>query len=302
MTALVTALGVGFGAFAFFNVYPGRPQIGIIDIPYTTIDDDSAFVIGEMLDYALRTDNIKAVVIKLVTPGGDVATSEQLYLKTISLKERKPVVVATGRIAASGGMLFALAANYIYTESGAFVGSIGVILNLSRPRPLSELTIMSGPAKASGGTQREFTRMMEQMKNSFIRRVVFHRGDKLRMSAAELAEARLYVGSEAVELGLVDAIGADTHAIEKAASLAGISNYGLVDINEKVLQKFVQKQRRIFGAPQGDESQPQWPDIGRLRRLAMPSQGTAGPSDLPIGSPADVDPPRMYYFYVPPTQ
>ena len=87
---LALALGISLGYFAFFNVAPGRPQIGIIDIPFTGLFEDEAFVIGEMLDYARRHDSIKAVVIKLVTPGGGVASSEQLYLKTRSLSPNPP--------------------------------------------------------------------------------------------------------------------------------------------------------------------------------------------------------------------
>ena len=92
------AIGIAVGAFAFFNVYPGRPQIGVIDIPFTVIGEDSAFAIGEMLDYARRNDSIKAVVVKLTTPGGGAADSELLYHKMLSLREKKPVVVSSGWI------------------------------------------------------------------------------------------------------------------------------------------------------------------------------------------------------------
>ena len=132
---------------AFFNVYPGRPQIAIIDIPFTIIDEDSAWSIGKMIDYARETDSIKGVVIKLITLGGGAPESEELYLRMRRLREKKPVVIATGWISASGGMYMSMRSNYICAESSSFVGSIGVILELSGPRPPDELLISTGPAQ-----------------------------------------------------------------------------------------------------------------------------------------------------------
>ena len=110
------------------------------------------------------------------------------------------------------------------------------------------------------------------VKESFIKIVTSERGDRLRIGPAELSEARLYVGIEAVQLGLVDEIGTDTDAVVKAASLAGISGYDLVDVNEKVFRQFVLQSRRIFASSDGPEPQFQMSDIARLRSLASASQ------------------------------
>ena len=301
--AALTAAGVAVGYFAFFSVLPGRPQIGVIDIPFTVIEEDSAFVIGEMLDYARRNDSIKGVVVKLVTPGGGVADSEHIYFKMLSLRAKKPVVVSTGWINASGGMLMSMGANYIYAEPASFVGSIGVILSLGEPGPRDELQISSGPAKLTGGTDRTFIGMVEMLKNSFIQTVVSQRGDRLRASPAELSEARLYLGLEALRLGLVDGMGTDADAIEKAASLAGVSNYGLVDVNEKVAREFVLKLNRIFGDTQGqEEPQVGLPNIGMLRTIASAAQRSGDQPGVPPDFPSDVSLPRMYYLYVTPSE
>lgn len=299
---LLTAVGIAIGYFVFFNLFPGRPQIGVIDVPFTLINDDSAFVIGEMLSYAHRNDSIKAVVVRLVTPGGNVATSESLYLKIVALSREKPVVMSLGRIAASGGVLMSIGASYIYAEPGGFVGGIGLIHTPQKAGRPNEALIVTGPGKVTGGTYQTFTGMIEVLKNSFIQRVVFHRGDKLRLSPAELAEARLYLGLQAKELGLVDAIGTDFDAIRKAASLAGVSNYELVDVNEKVLRQFVLKQERIFGRTEGEEDRLQWPDIGRLRGIASAYQGADGPRGVPPDFPVEVNLPGMYYLYVTPPE
>ena len=257
--AMATVLGIALGALVFFQVYPGRPQIGIIDIPFTAIESppfgDSAFVIGQMIDYAQRNDSIKAVVIKLVTPGGSVADSEFLYLKLASLREKKPVVISSGWLNASGGMLMSMGASYHYAEPGSLVGSFGVIGFAPEPQPPDEQLITTGPAKATGGSQRTAIGRAELLKEAFIRTVVSERGERLRVSGAELSEARLYPGMEAVRLGIIDAIGTDTDAIEKAAELAGISGYELVDINEKVLREFVEKFVRIFGPLEANTEQ-----------------------------------------------
>ena len=67
-SVLLAALGIGVGYLVFFEVFPGKPKIAIIDIPFTVITDNSAFEIGAHLDFARRDDSIKAVVIKLTSP------------------------------------------------------------------------------------------------------------------------------------------------------------------------------------------------------------------------------------------
>jgi protease-4 len=302
LAALVTAVGVAVAYLVFFNIYPGRPQIEIIDIPFTVIDEDSAFVIGKMLDYAEETDSIKGVVIKLVTPGGGAAESEALYLKIKRLREKKPVVIATGWLNASGGMFMSMGANYIYVTSGSFVGSVGIILGLNPPPPPNEFVISSGPAKLTGGTDREFTGMMEILKEEFVQTVVRERGDRLRIKPEQVAEARLYVGSEGVRLGLVDAIGSDSDAIEKAASLAGVSNYELVDVNEQVFREFVLQSRRILAPSNVEEPQIGMGEIVKLRAMASAANGSGGQAGVPPDFPIDVNLPRMYYLYVTPNE
>ena len=108
---LLAVLGIVIGAWVFFNVYPGKPKIGVIDIPFTVINDDSAFVISTFLEYARRDDSIKGVFIRLNSPGGGAAASEQLYFETRALREKKPVVIIMTDIVASGGYMMSSGAN-----------------------------------------------------------------------------------------------------------------------------------------------------------------------------------------------
>ena len=246
---LLAVVGALAGYVVFFYVFPGKPKIGVIDIPFTVINEDSAFVIGAFLDYARRNDDIKAVVIKLNSPGGGAAASEHLYLETRKLRKEKPVVVAITDYAASGGYMMSMGANYVFAKTSSAVGSVGVIISSpgpTIPRPPREDIAFSGPSKLGGGDRRYWVSLVDELKDAFALMVMTERDGRLSISREELVEARIYSGVESVKLGLVDAIGGDTEAIEKAASLAGISGYDLVDVNVEVFRLFNEKVARII--------------------------------------------------------
>ena len=324
----VVAVGIVIGYFVFFEVYPGRPKIAVIDIPFTVITDDSAFVIDAFLDYARERDDIKGVVIKLNSPGGGAAASEQLFVETRKLREEKPVVIAMGDIVASGAYMMSMGANFMYARPSTFVGSVGVVLSF--PGPLlpslpDEQVITTGPFKR-GSARRHFISATDQLKQGFAQMVITERGDKLRLSREELLDAQIFPGIEGVRVGLVDAIGGDTDAIEKAADLAGISNYDLVDVNTEVFRILNQKLARILeplfdltgsqpgvgdvrslmAPPTGTGDAGQFPDggtsISALRRLFLPSGVRQLQQEAPPGVPLEVETPRIYYLYVGPSK
>ena len=324
----LAAVGIVVGWAVFFHVFPGKPKIGVIDIPFTVITDDSAFVISEFLDYARRNRDIKAVFIRLNSPGGGAAASEKLFFQMRGLRDEKPVVIVMNDIVASGGYMMSMGASYLYAKPTSLVGSVGVILSF--PGPLipdtpDERIVISGPFKLGGGDRRHWIGLAEQVKQSFSLLVISQRGEKLRLSPQELTQARIYAGVEAMRLGLVDAIGDDTDGIKKAASLAGISDYELVDVNVEVFRSMVQKFRRIFEASEGQGVQSNQGDIRTLmalsrgkddalqpldtvanmpmlRRLFLPSGiGELQKDSLP-GFPLKVTMPNLYYLYVGPAQ
>ena len=318
---VVVTAGIVIGYFVFFDVYPGRPKIGVIDIPTTVLTEDSAFVISAFLDFARREDDIKAVVIRLNSPGSrGFAVADKLYLETRQLREEKPVVIAVGNFAASGGYLWSLGASYVYATPGSVVGSVGAFIAFpfpSLPEVPDENVIRTGPSKFLGGTRRDFVRLLDQANEAFYQMVVAERGDKLNISREELLRAGIYLGGEGVRLGLVDAIGGESDAIDKAAELAGISNYELVDVNTEVFRIFIQKFRRIFEDSSGGGTTLSAADLSALMAL---SRGTGDSADL-LGGVAsmdmlrrlflpsgidDTDPeiniPRIDYYYVGPSQ
>ena len=328
---IVAIVGLLLGYFVFFEAYPGKPKIGVIDISFTVITDDSAFVISAFLDYARQNDDIKAVVIKLNSPGSAGAAGEKVYRETSKLREEKPVVIAMSDLVASGAYKWSMGANYTYARSGSWVGSVGVFITF--PGPLipqtpSEQVIATGPQKLTAGGRRQFLRLLDQLKENFYQTVAAERGDKLRISKEEILEGRIYNGNEAVRLGLVDAVGGDTEALEKAADLAGISDYELVDINTEVFRIFNQKSMRILepllplltnagnqpGLAQlssltaspgstGDAAYPlnNMTGIDMLRRFFLPSGVRQIQQEMPPGIPLNVDTPRIYHLYVGPT-
>ena len=237
----MAALGIAAGVLIFVYVFPGTPKIGVIDVPFTVITEDSAYVIGEYLNYARRDDSIKAVVIKLSTPGGGAASSERLYVETKKLREEKPVVIVMNGLVASGGYMMSMGASHTIAQTSSLVGNVGVIAfagPLIAPFP-GEEAIVSGPYKAGGSSRREWIGTIDLLKSAFAKMVLTERGDRLLLTEDELVQGRIYMGLEAARLGLVDEIGGDSDALEKAADLAGISNYGLVDVNLEVLRQFV---------------------------------------------------------------
>ena len=245
---LLAGLGIAVGAWTFVYAFPGKPQIGVIDIPFTVINEDSAYVIGEYLNYAREDDSIKAVVIKLTTPGGGAAASENLYLETRKLREEKPVVMVMNGLVASGGYMMAMGTTQSYAKPSSLVGNVGVVSSAGPLIPFlpDEDAVFSGPHKLDGASRRDWIGMVDQLKSSFAQIVISERGDRLRISRDELVEGRLYSGIDAVRLGLADEIGSDSDAIQKAAELAGISNYGLVDVNLEVQIEFIRELQRIL--------------------------------------------------------
>ncbi len=256
VAALMAALGVAAGLLIFAFVFPGQPKIGVIDVPFTVISEDTSYVISEYLKYARRDDSIEAVVIKITSPGGGAAASERLYREMAKLREEKPVVMVMNGLVASGGYMMAMGASHTYAQTSSLVGNVGVVsfsAPLIPPLP-DESVLVTGPYKASGFSRREWLGALEDLKVAFAQIVVSERGDNLRITQDELAQGRLYTGIQAVRLGLADELGGDTDAFEKAAELAGISNYGLVDVNLEVLRRLVKNLEGILPSPGGGDA------------------------------------------------
>jgi protease-4 len=308
-------LGLVIGGVVFFFVAPGKPSVGVINIPFTVIDEGSAFVISRHLDYAMQDDSIKAVVISLSSPGGGASSSERLYIHTRRLRDEKPVVMVMNGLVASGGYMMSMAANYIYAQPSSLVGNVGVvgISGGTLPPILPEIITTTGPHKLTGGSKQHWVELIDRLNEVFAQMVIRERGDRLRMTKAQLLEGSIYSGAQAVSLGMVDAIGVTGDGVEKAAELAGIGRYSITDVNAAVFEKYGWRAQLSYVPPgqatadaaddpasphsDGDgaaaEDQYGQPWNGQPWMGALGQEQVNPLSNLPIG----VGQPNIYYLY-----
>ena len=208
-----------------------KPNIAIITVSGETLEQTYTNEILDRLKEARDDSSIKGVVLQIDSPGGLVVAIEQIYLDVLRLRQQKPVVASIGARGVSGGYYIAVAANFIYAEPTSQLGSIGAWSSLPRPEELDENILTTGPFKATGGSRRKVTDVLEMVRQEFVSAVVTQRGDRLKMSDEEVSRAEIYVGAESIRYGLIDGIGTRTTAIEKAASLAHIRNYAVKELN-----------------------------------------------------------------------
>jgi protease-4 len=196
---------------------------------------DSKEFVDQLKDYGNR---YRAVVIRIDSPGGGVAASQEIYeaIKKFRAESKKKVVVSMGSVAASGGYYVACAADKIFANPGTITGSIGVIAewynygDLLRWAKLESVVIKSGTFKDAGSGTRPLTEeekayfqnLISNMYNQFVSAVAGSRKMK-EADVRKLADGRVYTGQEAKSDGLVDEIGTYQDAITEAAKLAGIT-------------------------------------------------------------------------------
>lgn len=215
-----------------FNVFIGVPRVGIITIDTPITSEKTKDDIVDMISYAVDDTSIKAVTIIMDSPGGEVSKIEEIYLEVLKLKARKPVVVSVDGNALSGGYYIASAANFIYVKPSSNIGNIGVISTLPEPWKPDNEQITSGPYKVSGTGRKNYAGYVEAIKQGFLMAVISQRGDRLQVDSERLSRAEIFLGAEGVRYGLADAVGTGSDALRKAAGLAGIANYGTLNINK----------------------------------------------------------------------
>lgn len=188
------------------------------------------------LERAEKDRSIKAVVLRIDSPGGSAAASQELYSQVLRLKKSgKKVVASLGDTAASGGYYVAAACDRIVANPATITGSIGVIAQvpnlqeLYRKIGISQQTFKSGEHKDMLSPNRPLTpeeaeimqRIIDDTYEQFLRAVATGRHLSIERVRA-LADGRIYTGLQAKRLGLVDALGGEREAVLLAAKLAGI--------------------------------------------------------------------------------
>lgn len=204
------------------------PQIAVIRLEGDIWGTYTAYV-SQALEAAGNDPAIRAVVLDVSSPGGEVSASEGLYYDVLKLRETKPVVVSVDEMAASGAYYVASAADRIYAKSGSMVGNIGVISVLPDSDLVDETLITTGPFKLSGGSQLEYVRQMEIMKQTFVAAVMSQRADRLTVGPEVLTRGEVFTGLQAQQMGMIDTIGSQAEAVAEAARLAHVRHYKTVD-------------------------------------------------------------------------
>lgn len=213
-----------------------KPIIGVVRFE-APIDFYTAAQLMEVIEEARTDDQVAGVVLEILSPGGFATSSESLFYSLLQLREEKPVVAAIDGLAASGGYYMAAAANRIYAPASAYVGNVGTRGARPLDPALSPMELSSGPYKLSGGNRFDRIRQLDLVKDAFVNNVVYQRQNAafnpLNVSAETVAEARIYLGSEAVAIGLIDKEGGTGDAVVAAAELGGVSEYDSVDLLER---------------------------------------------------------------------
>ena len=191
------------------------------------------------LERLTNDDNVKAVVLRVNSPGGSAYASEQIWRAVTNLKAKKPVVVSMGGYAASGGYYISCAANYIVSEPTTITGSIGIFGMfpdfsglLTDKLGVKFDEVKTNKHAAFGTVARPFNAeemaLLEQYigrgYNLFRKRVADGRQQSIEQ-IEEIAQGRVWLGNDALKIKLVDEIGGLDKAIAKAASLAKVSQY-----------------------------------------------------------------------------
>lgn len=225
---LVIVLPVGLGIYFAPDMVP-KPQVGVIRL-YDAIDPFTASIYKEQINYARENEEIEALVIVINSPGGTASDSEELFLELLDIREDMPVVASVDFLAASGAYYTAVGADEIYAKTSSLIGSIGVRGSLIIPPFLDPTTITTGPYKDAGFTPDSYLRRIETLKFAFLDAVATGRGERLEATTETLSRAELFDGIRSDQMGMIDGIASTDDAIKRAAELAGIRDYDVVEL------------------------------------------------------------------------
>lgn len=198
--------------------------------------------INKAIKEVLESKKIKAVVLRIDSPGGDALTSEIILNASKALKGVKPLVISMGNVAASGGYYIACSADRIFADPMTITGSIGVLAAFPNIRGMTDKIGINAEQVTthenamgysifeplSRGFEKSVKTTIEKIYHTFKSRVAEGRSLSMEM-VEEIAQGRVWSGKDAIEIGLVDELGGLMKAITTAAELAEIEKYNLID-------------------------------------------------------------------------
>jgi protease-4 len=231
VTMLVTVLLTGEAGVSETGV-----KIGVVAIDGVISSDLAEGTVRQLTKYA-DDPTIRAIILRIESPGGGVASSQEIYEEVKRARASgKPVIASLGSVAASGGYYIACVTDRIFANAGTLTGSIGVIVQLANAEELlrkvgvESTIITSGPFKASGNPTRPlrpeehqvFQALVEDVYQQFVEAVAEGRNlpvDTVRQAA----DGRIFTGRQARDLRLIDELGTFQDAVSYVASTSGIA-------------------------------------------------------------------------------
>ena len=260
-----------------------KPSIALVYAEGTIVDGDGgesllggsggvgSATIRKSLRRAAADDNVKAVVIRIDSPGGSAQASEVMWQAARAVAAKKPVVISVGSMAASGGYYLASAGDYIYADPSAIVGSIGVVggkfvmKGLYDKLGLTTETFAQGRNAGLFSSNKPFderqkrlvTNWMKNTYEQFTQRVMTTRQGKIK-DIDQVARGRVFLARQAKDLGMVDEIGGVQDAVAYAANKAGLKD-GQFDV--RLLPQPRSLADIILGASGGETETPIRPKV-----------------------------------------
>jgi protease-4 len=230
-----------------------RQEVAVVPVINQLITQKDADALDDLLKQVEKNENVKAVVIRIDTPGGEVAPSDEMYHRIGQYKAAHPnipIVISMGGMATSGGYYTACAGDYLFAEPTTLTGNIGVLmesLNFARlidKWGIDDTTLHSTGAdyKTSGSMFRPqspedkayLTGILDSVADQFHAAVKTGRQGKLKGSLTDIFNAQAYPADAALKLGLVDQIGYLQDACKYAASKANLTNMNVVTYEQPV--------------------------------------------------------------------
>jgi protease-4 len=232
LVLFAVCVGVATVLFGDQDRFVGSEGVGLVEVKGIIIDGQETV---RQLRVLKKDKRVKAVVVRVDSPGGVVGPSQEISAEVKGLAKVKKVVVSMGSVAASGGYYVSAPATLIYANPGTITGSIGVLMKFSNIEGLmgkvgmKAFTLKTGKFKDVGSPVRSMTPDERQMlqgvidstHSQFIRAVA--EGRKLPVEQVRsIADGRIFSGEQALSLKLIDRIGTLQDAIEEAGRLGGI--------------------------------------------------------------------------------
>ena len=243
---VIAALLIFFiSVFFFIGRYMGKPgrfafgdKIAVVEIK--GVITQSSGIIEELNQYQ-EDDGVKAIILRIDSPGGGVGPSQEIHREILKIKSKKKVITSMGSVAASGGYYIACASDLIIANPGTITGSIGVLMEFTNIEELFKkigikgVVIKSGEHKDIGSPLREMTPeekkivqgVIDNVHHQFVQAVA--EGRKMdREKVVQIADGRILTGEQAKQIGLVDQIGNLQDAIDIVAKMVGIEGKPII--------------------------------------------------------------------------